>query len=127
MIDGNWLVSCRMYPGGWPEIQDGFAKNILAGHGNSVFSLIISIIFHWLVFIFPWAWWIFGGGLIALGLGLTGIGLRGLSAAMTHQRVKDALLMPISVLLMTLIAVRSIIWHYTGKAIWKGRQVKVGN
>jgi chlorobactene glucosyltransferase len=50
MADGNRLIGCRMYAD-WPAVRDGFAKNILAGHGNSVpFLLALSTLFHWLVF-----------------------------------------------------------------------------
>ena len=31
MVNGNNLISCRMYSG-WPAVRDGFAKNILAGY-----------------------------------------------------------------------------------------------
>jgi len=127
MSDGNRLVSCQMYPCGWPQVRDGFAKNILAGHGNSVPFLLGSTIFHWLVFIIPWVWWIFGGGRFALGLGLTGLLLRALTAAFTRQRILDSLLMPLSVVLVTRIAIKSIAWRITGTAIWKGRQLQLKN
>lgn len=123
MADGNRLISCQMYPGGWPDVRDGYTKNILAGHEGSVFFLLISTIFHWLVFVFPWVWWPFGGGVFALGLGLTSLLLRALTAAFTHQRLLDALFMPISVVLMTRIAFQSIAWHYKGSGSWKGRPV----
>jgi len=121
MADGNRFVSCHMYPGGWPQVRDGFAKNILAGHGSSVPLLLVSTFFHGLVFIFPWVWWIFGGGWFALVLILSGVLLRMLAAAFTRQHLLDALLMPLSVLLMTRIALQSLLWHYKGKATWKGR------
>ena len=35
MADGNQLIRCRMYEG-WQAAVDGYAKNILAGHGNHV-------------------------------------------------------------------------------------------
>ncbi|MCB0196060.1 MAG: glycosyltransferase, partial [Anaerolineae bacterium] len=35
MVDGNRLVTCRMYRN-WTEVREGFAKNILSGYGNSV-------------------------------------------------------------------------------------------
>lgn len=123
MADGNRLVSCRMYPGGWPQVRDGFAKNILAGHGNSVFFLLASTAFHWLIFILPWVWWLFGGGGWALSLGLAGVLLRALTAIFTHQRLLDALLMPLSVALMTIIAFRSIAWHFQGGVVWKERNL----
>jgi chlorobactene glucosyltransferase len=123
MADGNRLVCCRMYSGGWPQVRDGFAKNILAGHGNSILFLLISTFFHGLVFVFPWVWWIFDGGWLALLLGLIGVLLRVLTAIFTHQRLLDALLMPLSVILMTRIALQSLVWHYKGEATWKGRNI----
>jgi chlorobactene glucosyltransferase len=123
MADGNWLVRCRMYPQGWPQVRDGFSKNILGGHANSVAFLLASTVFHWLIFIVPWVWLFFGGGWWALGLGVTGIMLRGMTAAFAHQRVLDALWMPLSVVLMTDIALHAISWYYSGKATWKGRNL----
>ena len=126
MADGNWLVRCWMYPQGWSQVRDGFSKNILGGHGNSIVFLLASTLFHWLVFIVPWVWLVFGGGWWALSLGVTGIMLRGLTAAFTHQRVFDALWMPLSVVLMTDIALHAIIWHYSGTTSWKGRNLQTG-
>ncbi|MFN2221186.1 MAG: glycosyltransferase family 2 protein [Chloroflexota bacterium] len=124
MARGAELVSCRMY-GGWPEVRDGFAKNILAGHGHNIPFLITSTIFHWLVFIFPWLWAAAGGGLWPWLLLLAGIGARAVTARFTGQRIGDALLMPISVILMTIIAGRSLWWHWRGQVQWKGRVAAV--
>lgn len=123
MADGNRLIGCRMYDG-WTAVRDGFAKNILAGHGNSVPFLLLSTLFHWLVFLFPWGWLAATGSLWALALVLAGVGVRMTTAVFTHQRPLDALLMPISVLLFTRIAAQSIWWHYRGGPKWKGRTVK---
>jgi chlorobactene glucosyltransferase len=120
MARGADLISCRMY-GGWPEVRDGFAKNILAGHGHSVPFLLASTVFHWLVFIFPWLWAAAGGGLWPWLLVLAGIGARAATARFTGQRLIDALLMPISVILMTIIAAKSLWWHWRGEVQWKGR------
>lgn len=120
MADGNKLVSCRMYQN-WPEVKAGFAKNILAGHGGNVPFLLLSTLFHWLIFLFPWLWFALTLDIWPLILGLAGIGLRLGTAVFTHQRYLDALLMPVSVLLMTRIAFQSIQWHQRGTAEWKGR------
>jgi chlorobactene glucosyltransferase len=128
MADGNELLRCRMY-NGWRAALDGYAKNILAGHGNSVALLALSTIFHWLLFIWPWAWLLFGSvwppgfwPFWPAALVGAGIAARAVTAAATHQRVLDALLMPISVVLMTLIAARAIWWRWRfGGVIWKGR------
>lgn len=118
MADGNGLIGCRMY-GNWQEVKAGFAKNILAGHGGSVPFLLASTVFHWLVFVIPWLWWLFDGS--QWPLVAAGVGIRALSAAITRQRLIDTLFMPVSVLLMTSIAVQAMRWHYSGGPRWKGR------
>lgn len=123
MADGNRLIGCRMYHN-WSEVEAGFAKNILAGHGNSTLFLMLSTLFHWLIFLFPWLWLVAGGGWWAVGLIILGIGLRWTTAVFTLQRPRDALLMPLSILLMTRIAMRSVRWHLSGTTSWKGRVVE---
>lgn len=117
--DGAGLISARMYRN-WREVREGFAKNIIGGYGNSVFLVLLSTIFHWSLFVFPWLWLFFdplqGSLLIALGV-LT----RALTAAATRQRVGDALFLPLSVILMTVITAQAIYWHFTGGPRWKGR------
>lgn len=126
MADGSGLITCRMYQD-WPSVRDGFAKNILAGHGDSVLLLGISTIFHWLIFIFPWLWLLLGGGFWALLLIMLGVGVRMLSAVVTRQRIYDALLLPLSVILMTVIAGESVYWRWRyGGPRWKGRTITQG-
>jgi chlorobactene glucosyltransferase len=128
MADGNRLIACRMYEG-WYAAIDGYAKNILAGHGNHVSLLLLSTLFHWAVFVWPWFWLVAGASwdqpgwphwpalLVALG-----VGARAVTAVATHQRSGDALLMPLSVVLMTWVALRAIWWRWRfGGVIWKGR------
>jgi len=125
MADGNKLISCRMYDG-WTSVRDGFAKNILAGYGNSVIALSASIIFHFIVFLLPILLFIFAPPYrlwSALFISQAML-IRALSASFTHQRVLDAIGMPISVILMTIISVRSIMWHFTGGPRWKGRMIQ---
>ncbi|MCL4869585.1 MAG: glycosyltransferase [Anaerolineae bacterium] len=122
MADGAGLILCRMYQN-WGQVRDGFAKNILAGHGRSLSFLAVSTLFHWLIFLVPWGWWLAGGGLWPFSLLLVGLLLRGSTAWFTRQRVKDALFMPISVLLMTWIAGQSVWWRWRGRGQWKGRTV----
>ncbi len=128
MADGNQLLRCRMYDG-WHAALDGYAKNILAGHGNHVPLLLLSTLFHWAVFVWPWLW-LAAGSHWALPawpawpafLVFLGIGARAVTAAATHQRIADALLMPLSVVLMTWIAARALWWRWRfGGVVWKGR------
>ncbi len=45
-----------------------------------------------------------------------------ITAAVTGQRVRDGLLLPVSVLAMTAIALRALWWHWRyGGPVWKGR------
>lgn len=131
MADGGGLIACRMY-NDWPSVRRGFAKNILAGFGG-VIPLLLSTLFHWIVFLFPVALLILSllpqSGLStyavsAFFLTALGILIRAVSAAWTRQRPADALLMPLSVLLMTVIAAQALLWHFRfGGPHWKGRVV----
>lgn len=135
MIDAAGMIRCRMYHQ-WGEVRDGFAKNILAGHGNSLLFLGFSALFHWLLFLLPWIWlglgWVsptwslFGlkiWPLWPLMLILMGLMIRALSAAATRQRVFDALLLPCSIIYMTCIAIKAVSWKFKGGPIWKGRRL----
>ena len=127
MADGAGLVQCRMYEG-WPAVRDGFAKNILAGHGNSLALLALSAVFHWLVFVLPFVWLVTGwpdeSRLWSLALIVLGGGVRMLSAAATRQRLLDAVLMPVSVALMSVIALQSVWWRLRyGGPRWKDRTI----
>ena len=132
--DGAGLVACRMYRS-WAEVRAGFAKNILAGYGDRPVFLLASTVFHWLIFIAPWLWLAaaffpgpvplsLGPALWPLSLALLGMGVRALTAAVTHQRMADALFMPVSVWLMTVIAAQALAWHWTGGPRWKGRRLR---
>lgn len=129
--DAAGLIRCRMYRN-WPEVRNGFAKNILAGHRGSIFLLLLSWAFHWLLFLAPWVWLALGwlGGpegwplwpACLIGLG---VGIRALTAACSRQRLADAWLLPVSVILMAMIAVQAIVWQLRyGGVLWKGRVVK---
>jgi chlorobactene glucosyltransferase len=130
MADGHGLISCRMYQS-WETVRNGYAKNILAGYGHSIIALLIATVFHWIIFVLPPLWLMTGWFLTpdfpqwfgwAACLTTLGIGVRMLTAATTRQRLPDALLMPISAILMTIIAFQSIYWRFTGGR-WKGRSI----
>jgi chlorobactene glucosyltransferase len=125
MADGAGLISTRMYHN-WITVRDGFAKNILAGHANSLPFLFFSMLFHWSLFLFPWLvlfaamagqfdW------MPALVMVTLGVLIRALTASITRQRVLDSVLQPISVILLTIISFRAIYWHFHGGPQWKGR------
>ena len=129
MALGEDMVSCRMYSG-WAAVRDGFAKNIVAGFGGVGF-VIVSAVFHILLFWGPWVWLLVGPRLpqdagwpwIPLALVILGLGVRALTAAASRQRIIDALWMPVSVGLMLFIAARGIWWSVNGGPRWKGRRL----
>lgn len=130
MVDGNGLVQCRMY-NGWSEVKDGYAKNIIAGYGDSIAAMLVATLFHWTLFWLPLGWLLYGiavgdmelalvGGLL-VGLGVL---IRALTAVTTRQRWQDALLMPLSVALMTVIAAQGVYWYVRyGGPRWKDRTI----
>ena len=129
MAEANGLITCRMYRD-WRTVREGFAKNILAGFGG-IAGLLAATVFHWVVFLVPWGLLIVGisGTDVpwhpywALLLVCAGIFVRGLTACRTGQRAGDAPLLPVSVLLMTVIAAQSLWWHWRfGGPLWKGRR-----
>lgn len=129
MADAAGLVVCRMYRSSRAVIN-GYAKNILAGHGASISFLLLSTVFHLLLFVGPWLWLAAGasGWLLTgwpwwpLALLVLGLLVRGMTAYSTGQRLHDSLWMPLSVLLMTWIALQAIWWQVRyGGPHWKGR------
>lgn len=124
MADGAGFIRARMYIG-WNQVRDGFAKNILAGHLNSVVFLALSTLAHLALFVLPWIWLVTGTPVsrpLAVCLVAGGVGARALTAATAGQPRLDAFLMPVSVLLMTRIAAQSVWWKWRfGGPIWKGR------
>lgn len=120
MADGGGVIVTCMYHN-WRETRDGFAKNILGGHANSVPFLVFSTLFHWAIFIFPVFWFVFSPSLSPLLLFALGILIRALTAAATRQRIADALFMPVSTMLMTAVAARALQWHFGAGPQWKGR------
>jgi chlorobactene glucosyltransferase len=128
VADGGGVIRCRMYRNWW-EVRNGFGKNILAGHGDSIPFLLLSWAFHWLLWLAPWLW-LAAGVLVAtpgwplwpLLLIVLGVGIRALTAAFSLQRVQDAIWMPVSTLLMAVIAGQSIWWRLRyGGPRWRGR------
>lgn len=124
LIDGGGLIGCRMYSN-WGETAAGFGKNILAGHGNSVPFLLFSTFFHWIVFAMPLIWLIIAGNRLAAGLSVLVILLRFIIDLFVGVRpglaLVQALCMPLSVLIMTLIALKGLRWHLGAGPEWKGR------
>lgn len=124
MADGAGLIACRMYTN-WRGVRDGFAKNIIAGYGG-ILPFLLGVAFHWLILLVPF-WLLLRGYAAALALIGAGILIRALTAAVTRQRIIDALFLPISALLMTVISARALWWQLQGGPRWKGRVASAGS
>ncbi|MFT7585273.1 MAG: chlorobactene glucosyltransferase [Cellvibrionaceae bacterium] len=127
LVDGGRLIGCRMYTS-WGDVLAGFGKNILAGHGNSVLFLLFSTLFHWMMFVLPFVWLLISGSLLAAGLVALVLLLRFSIDLFVGVRpglaLVQAILMPVSVGLMTLVAVKGVRWHFGDGPKWKGRNLK---
>lgn len=120
--DANGLLRTRMYRS-WAQVRDGFAKNILAGHANNAVFLLLSSLFHWWLFLLPWIALVLQPTLIPALLIALAVLTRALTAATSRQRPLDSILLPLSVLLMTVIVGQSLRWRFGGGPQWKGRNL----
>jgi hypothetical protein len=80
------------------------------------------------MFIWPWVWLLLGGrewAIVLIALGFINRLLVGLFVGRGWtQATTEALLMPISVLLMTRIALQGVRWRLGAGPQWKGRIAK---
>jgi chlorobactene glucosyltransferase len=129
---GHGLIQTRMYSG-WQAVRQGFGKNILAGYGGQPLLLLGATFLHLLIFVAPWIMLVLGLLLpiddqviiLSAGASLLGIFVRGITALTSGARLKDAFGMPISVTLMTLIALQALHWHFLPSGPqWKGRSLR---
>lgn len=129
LLDGTRHVHCRMYHG-FPEVWEGFSKNLFAVFGYRILPFL---------FVWTWTWLVFWEPLVVLALKLAGVRLPQLSAGLAAVAVVESLLVwgiaywrfhsprylvffyPLSVLLFVIIAMRSLALTLTGRATWKGR------
>jgi len=129
LADGGQRISCRMYKN-FGEVFAGLSKNLYAVFGNKP-----------LPFLFAWSWItvVFWGPFITLGLALSGVSLSPITLTLTGLAIALALLIwslihwrfgfprylpllyPVTILLATLIALRSMILTRQGQTTWKGR------
>ncbi len=132
-LDGSMRVTTRMYRG-WKETARGLAKNLFPVFGYNV-----------LLFLFVWTWllWLAWQPLLVLSLrfiwntvpeeivlpAAATIGLSLLTWTLSAVRFRlpliQVLLYPVTVLLVTGIALRSLAWHLRRKGTWKGRSIHV--
>ncbi len=110
-IDGSRIASCRMYKS-WAELREGYGKSLRVAFGGAGGSMIA-------------AFFLLAVGILPLAMGVLGyvlvISSRVVSAIATRARLIDALLQPLSILLLIYLLARS--WVMRGRTQWKGRLV----
>jgi chlorobactene glucosyltransferase len=136
LMDGGARVSVRMYRS-FKEVWDGLSKNLFA-----IFGCNLPL------FCFVWAWlfWVAWEPPLLLVLRATGamlipaeivipaalatglcISLWLISNLRFRLPLSQAILHPITMLLMLLIGARSLTWHYLHRGSWKGRPIRAVN
>ncbi|MDQ6693278.1 MAG: glycosyltransferase [Chloroflexota bacterium] len=128
LADGRGHVWTRMYNGSH-EVWEGYSKNAFAFFGYSPPLLFAGIAVLLLLYVLPVILLLYGAvteqtGIIlpAAGAYVLGVIPRLLIAFRFRYRPADALLHPLSVMLMVLIDLNSLRWWITGKSTWKGRK-----
>jgi GT2 family glycosyltransferase len=114
--DGAQIATCRMYSG-WSELRHGYGKSLWAAFGSPVRGLLVAALLV-LLFVVPLLW--LPAPAAALGYLLAVVG-RWIAAGRTGGRRIDALLHPVSVLLLCWLIVASVIDHRRDRLTWKGR------
>lgn len=129
-LDGSRHVSCRMY-GSFPQLWEGFSKNLRAGFEDSTFSFLVfhAVEFFWGLWPFlvllaavcdvPGVGqpaWVFSGA-----QGIVVLGQRSWLAWRCRQGSATVPWHPAAQALVLAIAANSWRWHATGRIRWKGR------
>ena len=132
LMDGNSLLSTRMYTG-WATLWPGFAKNLvqlLGGAGRTLLAAPIIVLLAWVAVWLPLldlAAVLHGTSGAPVALALAGVGtgaLLGLHVGgAVHFRIPwwYGLLFPLGYTAGAVMALDSIRWRLTRRVHWKGR------
>jgi chlorobactene glucosyltransferase len=119
-IDGHEIATCRMYRSARAVIE-GFSKNLHAGVGSTVAVLCVVALYLW-AFVVPFVALVVVGPavpvLVAVG---ANVAMRALLCVRHAQSVVGALLHPLGVLALVVIALNSTRWALLGRVRWSGR------
>jgi chlorobactene glucosyltransferase len=132
LLDGVRHIRCRMYRN-WGELREGFSKNLWAAFGYR-FGLFLLVLL-WLGIVFWEPLLALAGsaaGLelppVAAHLAIAGVGLSLVLWFISNLRFRFplylSLLYPISILLVQVLALRSLLVVLGARATWKGRPVQ---
>jgi len=123
--DGHHIARCRMYRSA-RGVWEGFSKNLYEGLGEQPLLLVAVLALYFAAFVAPylalaaspWALALLPPALVGVAANL---GLRLACAARYDQPVGSALLHPIGVLALLVLAVNSARWVRSGQIRWAGR------
>jgi chlorobactene glucosyltransferase len=126
-VDGYCVAGCRMYRTA-AEVWAGFSKNIYPGLGSGV-ALVFALLLYLAAFVLPYAvlisCWVVPLSAAALQAAVVGVCLnvivRSALALRFGHSAWAVVLHPLSVLLLSMIAVNSYRWYRTGRVQWTGR------
>jgi len=133
LVDGGRSVSCRMYEDGH-QVLEGFSKNLFAAFdyriGPFVFVwLWLALVFSEPVTLLVWRWLVPGSAGPSPGLAAAAFAVSLLLWVLTYWRSCFPLylvfLYPLTILVAVVIALRSMMLTFRGRATWKGRPLPV--
>jgi chlorobactene glucosyltransferase len=123
--DGFEVARCRMYRSA-RQVWEGFSKNIYEGIGGSLLALLGIVGLFSATYLAPFALlasaWAVPGLLLPAAVGVgANLAMRAALAWRHRQPWESALLHPLGVVGLLLIAVNSLWWTRSGKLRWRGR------
>lgn len=133
LLDGNNRISTRPYRG-FTALRQGLSKSLFATFGyNLPFFLFVWTWLFWVTWEPPLLLLLSGLGIVlfppamihaaAIATALSSL-LWGISNLRFRLPLWQTLLHPITSLIMLLIALHSVLWHYLGRSTWKGRPLR---
>jgi len=133
LIDGGMQISVRMYRS-FEEVWDGLSKNLFAVFGcNLPLFCFVWLWLFWLAWEPPLVLVLWATQALSVPVELVipaslATGLCLLLWLISNLRFRISLIQaachPVTMVLMLLIAARSVAWHFLGKGTWKGRPLR---
>jgi hypothetical protein len=118
VIDGSTIATCRMYTS-WPELRAGYTKWLWSAFGSIPSSLAIGGVLT-LAYLVPPIAAMTGSAIGVIGY-LTAVIGRMVSAVRSGDRLRDALLHPLSIALLLVLVGLSWLGRRRGALTWKER------
>ncbi len=123
VVDGRYIVSCRMYRS-WTEVFEGFTKNLHAALGRSTLRALFVAAMLIGLFVVPPVVAIATASFPWILATIIGLFLRLRTSVRSGEPLPLALLHPASILIAAILLLRSTWYAESGRPTsWKGRDV----